>query len=472
MEVTLALTEKLPSPTTVWNECLKIIKENVTPMTFNTWFTPIKPIEIQDAKIKIQLPNSYFWEWIDQRYNALLNKSVKQILGDQGTVEYIILDDWKEEPSVIELNNRVPLNVPALEKVEPKPAVIEKIDYETNLNPKYTFDNFIKGSGNELAVAAGMAIGNNPGGTSFNPFFVYGGVGLGKTHLVQAIGNLVFTAFPGKRVIYLSSDKFTQHFVEAIQSNNAAEFQRFYRSMDVLILDDIQFLTGREKTQDLFFHMFNSLHQAGKQIVLTSDKPPKDLKGMDARLISRFHWGLTADVQPPDYETRLAILNKKAEEFGLTLTPDIYEYIATHVTSNIRELEGCLLRLLANVSLSAREMDLDLAKKSVQEISTSRKISISVDLITKIVCEELTIDENKVRDKTRKQEIVIARQLSMYLAKEMTRISLKNVGLYFGGRDHSTVIHACTSIQNLIDTSESFAGTVKSIQNKIELSCS
>lgn len=439
-------------------------------MTFNTWFTPIKPLEINEATIKIQLPNAYFWEWIDQRYNALLNNSIKEILGQGAAIEYIIMDDWKEEPSVIELHHRAPLNVP-IPKLEVKP-VAQKLDYETNLNQKYTFDNFIKGSGNELAVAAGMAIGNNPGGTSFNPFFVYGGVGLGKTHLVQAIGNIIFANDPMKRVIYLSADRFSQLFVDAIQSNSAAEFQRFYRSMDVLILDDIQFLIGREKTQDLFFHTFNSLHQSGKQIILTSDKPPKDLKGMDSRLISRFHWGLTADVQPPDYETRLAILNKKAEEFGLNVTPDIYEYIATHVTSNIRELEGCLLRLLANVSLSAREIDLELAKKSVQEISTSRKITISVDLITKIVCEEMSIDENKVRDKTRKQEIVIARQLAMYFAKELTRISLKNVGLYFGGRDHSTVIHACTSIQNLIDTDANFAELAKSIKNKIELACS
>jgi chromosomal replication initiator protein len=470
MEVSLEPRQKLQSPAFVWSECLKLIKPNVSPMTFNTWFTPIKPLEINEATIKIQLPNAYFWEWIDQRYNALLNNSIKEILGKDAAIEYIIMDDWKEEPSVIELHHRAPLNVPT-PKVETKPAE-HKVDYETNLNQKYTFDNFIKGSGNELAVAAGMAIGNNPGGTSFNPFFVYGGVGLGKTHLVQAIGNLIFTNDQTKRVIYLSADRFSQLFVDAIQSNSAAEFQRFYRSMDVLILDDIQFLIGREKTQDLFFHTFNSLHQSGKQIILTSDKPPKDLKGMDSRLISRFHWGLTADVQPPDYETRLAILNKKAEEFGLNVTPDIYEYIATHVTSNIRELEGCLLRLLANVSLSAREIDLELAKKSVQEISTSRKITISVDLITKIVCEEMSIDENKVRDKTRKQEIVIARQLAMYFAKELTRISLKNVGLYFGGRDHSTVIHACTSIQNLIDTDANFAEIAKSIKNKIELACS
>ncbi len=470
MEVSLEPRQKLQNPAFVWSECLKLIKPNVSPMTFNTWFTPIKPLEINDATIKIQLPNAYFWEWIDQRYNALLNNSIKEILGNDAAIEYIIMDDWKEEPSVIELHHRASLNVPA-PKQEIKPVVEAKIDYETNLNQKYTFDNFIKGSGNELAVAAGMAIGNNPGGTSFNPFFVYGGVGLGKTHLVQAIGNIIYANDQSKRVIYLSADRFSQLFVDAIQSNSAAEFQRFYRSMDVLILDDIQFLIGREKTQDLFFHTFNSLHQAGKQIILTSDKPPKDLKGMDSRLISRFHWGLTADVQPPDYETRLAILNKKAEEFGLNATPDIYEYIATHVTSNIRELEGCLLRLLANVSLSAREIDLELAKKSVQEISTSRKITISVDLITKIVCEEMSIDENKVRDKTRKQEIVIARQLAMYLAKELTRISLKNVGLYFGGRDHSTVIHACTSIQNLIDTDANFAEIAKNIKNKIELAC-
>jgi chromosomal replication initiator protein len=346
-----------------------------------------------------------------------------------------------------------------------------KQNFESHLNNRYTFENFIKGEGNQLARAAAGAISDNPGGTSFNPFFVYGGVGLGKTHLVQAIGNEILKKFSDKKVIYLSSDIFTVEFVEAIQSNRANEFSSFYRSMDVLIIDDIQFLSGKEKTQDLFFHIFNTLHQSRKQIILTSDKPPKDLKGLDERLISRFQWGLTADIQPPELETRLAILKKKTETYGMEISNEILDYIASNITSNIRELEGCLIKILANASLGSKEISFELAKKTVKEIGTNRKANnITIDTITKSVCEHLTVPENKIRDKTRKKEIVLARQLAMYLSKEMTKSSLKTIGLHFGGRDHSTVIHACTSIERSRISDKAIADLIETLKNKIELS--
>jgi chromosomal replication initiator protein len=320
-----------------------------------------------------------------------------------------------------------------------------------------------------LARAAAIAISENPGETSFNPLFIYGGVGLGKTHLMQAIGNNISKKFPSKKIIYLSADIFTTQFVEAIQSNKVGDFSSFYNNIDVLIIDDIQFLTGREKTQDLFFHIFNNLHQGRKQIILSSDRPPKDLKGMSDRLVSRFQWGLSADIQAPDFETRIAILKNKSDNFGISLSNEILDYIAYNITSNIRELEGCLLKLLANSSFSGREIDFELTRKTVKEISTKREHNISIDGITKIVCEEFKVDENKVREKNRKKEIVLARQIAMYLSKKLTKSSLKTIGLHFGGRDHSTVIHAFNNIEKLTSEDVSLNELVAGLRNKLEL---
>lgn len=449
-----------------WKSCLTIIKESVNPLTFNTWFLPIRPVNLEDNVLKIQLPTQFFWEWIDEHYNHILNKAIQNVLGSDGKLTYVIADEPESEsdgPAVkISDSNESKSN-------NRKPSVIKEQYFESNLNPRYRFDNFIKGEGNQLARATAGAISDNPGETSFNPFFVYGGVGLGKTHLIQAIGNRILEKFPDKKVIYLSTDSFTVEFVEAIQSNKVNEFQNFYRSIDVLIIDDIQFLTGKEKTQDLFFHIFNTLHQARKQIILSSDRPPKDLKGMDERLISRFKWGLAADIQPPEFEMRIAILKNKAEEFGMTISNEIVEYIASNITSNIRELEGCLIKMLATASLNSKDISLDLARKIVREIASDRKVNLSIDDITKIVCEFLNVPENKVRDKTRKKEIVLARQLSMYFAKEYTKSSLKTIGLHFGGRDHSTVIHACNSIEAEINNDLQLSELVSKLKNKIEL---
>jgi chromosomal replication initiator protein len=386
------------------------------------------------------------------------------VLGPHAKLAYVISEE-KDNFELLPLTKK---------EVSPTNSTIisakSKPGFETFLNPRYKFDNFIKGEGNQLARAAAGAISDNPGGTSFNPFFVYGGVGLGKTHLIQAIGNKILDNFPEKKIIYLSSDTFTVEFVEAIQSNKVNEFSNFYRNMDVLIIDDIQFLIGKEKTQDLFFQIFNILHQSRKQIILSSDKPPKDLKGLDDRLISRFQWGLTADIQPPDLETRIAILKKKSEDYGMDIANDILEYIASNITSNIRELEGCLIKLLANVSLNSREINLELTKKTVKEIATDRKINITIDTITKTVCNYLKVDENKIRDKTRKKEVVLARQVAMYLSKELTKCSLKTIGLNFGGRDHSTVIHACNTIEGMKFTDNTVKHLIDNLRTQIELS--
>ncbi len=454
-------------PTSIWRDCLKTIKDNVTLMTYNTWFVPIKPLALEKSTLKVQLPSQFFWEWIDEHYNTLINKTIHEVLGPEAKLAYVISEekDSNEDKQTAQQIQRA-------EKPKIQEEIKVKQEFENYLNPRYTFDNFIKGEGNQLARAAAGAISDNPGGTSFNPFFIYGGVGLGKTHLIQAIGNKIISNYPDKKIIYLSSDSFTVEFVEAIQSNKVNEFQSFYRNMDVLIIDDIQFLTGKEKTQDLFFHIFNNLHQARKQIVLSSDKPPKELKGLDERLISRFQWGLTADIQPPELETRIAILRRKSADYGMSISSEIIEYIASSITSNIRELEGCLIKLLANASLNSKDINLDLAKKTVREIATDRKVNITIENITKFVCNYYKIDENKIRDKTRKKEVVLARQVAMYLSKELTKSSLKTIGLHFGGRDHSTVIHACTSIEDLKNSDSGVNEEVNSLKNSIELSCS
>lgn len=463
----LEITEKISTkdPINIWKACLLKIKENVSMMTYNTWFLPIKPIELIDSTLKVQIPSQFFWEWIDEHFNGLITRSITDVLGKEAKLTYVIAEDM----SFIDGGETVSENSPSQTTQIDKPKL--KHPFESNLNTRYTFDNFIKGEGNQLARAAAGAISDNPGGTSFNPLFLYGGVGLGKTHLIQAIGNQIVKNFPDKKVIYLSSDIFTVEFVESIQSNRVNEFSNFYRSMDVLIIDDIQFLIGKEKTQDLFFHIFNTLHQSRKQIILSSDKPPKDLKGLDERLISRFQWGLTADIQPPELETRIAILKRKAETYGMDVSNEILEYIATNITSNIRELEGCLIKLLASVSLSSKEITFDLAKKTVKEIATDRKTStLTIETITRVVCEHLGVAENKIRDKTRKKEIVLARQIAMFLSKDLTLSSLKTIGLHFGGRDHSTVIHACNTIDEYKMKDVSFGKILEEIRNKVELS--
>lgn len=448
----------------LWKECLSLIKENVPFITYNTWFLPIRPFELENATLKIYVPNNFFIEWIEEHYNTLINKTVSQVLGETGKLVYVIYEEKEvsEEPAV---QSATSSSVPAAPQVKP-------LDYETYLNPRYTFENFIKGEGNQLARAAAMAVGDSPGQTSFNPLFIYGGVGLGKTHLIHAIGNKILEKAPDKRVIYISSDAFTVEFVEAIQSNTLNEFSGFYKSMDALIIDDIQFLVGKEKTQDLFFQIFNTLHQSGKQVILSSDKPPKDLKGLNERLISRFSWGLSADIQPPDFETRVAILKNKSEVYGINLSREIVEYIAQNISSNIRELEGCLIKLLASSSLNSKEIDFEFVKKTVREVSTNKQVNVSVELITKLVCEFFGVEENKLREKNRRKEVVLARQVAMYLSKQMTKLSLKTIGLHFGGRDHSTVIHSQTSIEQLALKDPKIKEVLETLRNKIEISAS
>jgi len=330
----------------------------------------------------------------------------------------------------------------------------------------------VEGSGNQFAKAAALAVAEAPGKTSFNPLVIYGGVGLGKTHLIQAIGNFALENKTVKRIRYLSSEKFTIDFINSIQNNLTTEFSRTYRNVDMLLVDDIQFFMSKERTQEEFFHTFNTLHQKGKQIVLSSDRPPRELKGLEERLISRFQWGLVADIQPPDLETRIAILQQKAQMDEIDLTNDIIDYIATNITSNIRELEGALIKLLAVSSLKGVDITLELTKMVLKDIIVQKRKDVSIEDIQRVVCLYFDIPDDLLRGKSRKKEIAFARQIAMYLSKEMTQYSLKSIGLHFGGRDHTTIIHGVRTIDELIKIKKDkkVIDIIEILKNKIEVS--
>ncbi|HMP29908.1 MAG TPA: chromosomal replication initiator protein DnaA, partial [Saprospiraceae bacterium] len=347
---------------------------------------------------------------------------------------------------------------------------IKKIKVDSQLNVKYTFENFIEGDCNKLARSAGLEISSKPGITSFNPLFIFGDTGLGKTHLSHAIGNEILKKFPNKQVLYVTTEQFTNQVINSIKSNSINDFMHFYQMIDVLIIDDIQFLANRPKTQEIFFNIFNQLHQSGKQVILTSDRPPKDLQDVEKRLISRFKWGLNADLNSPEYDTRLSILKIKMLQEKVSLPEELVEYICHHVKNNIRELEGVLISLVARASLNKTNINLDLIREVVEQFVSTDSKEISVENIKKLVAEHFELPIEKLQGTTRKRQIVIARQLSMYLAKNFTTSSLKSIGSNFGGKDHSTVIYSIKAVQDLMDTDTLFKETVQQLEKKVQLS--
>ena len=470
----------------IWEKCLRIIKDNISVQSYKTWFEPIKPITLDNNVLTIQVPSQFFYEWLEEHYVTLLRKTIKRELGEKAKLEYQIVMDGSENGKKDPVTMNVPnyresakkyneVNAPGIYQhpMIKNPFVIpglKKINVDSQLNPNYNFDSYIEGDCNRLARSAGYAVAKAPGGTAFNPLVLYGGVGLGKTHLAQAIGNHIKHINANKTVLYVSSEKFTNQFIDSLKNNSVNDFIHFYQLIDVLIIDDIQFFANKVKTQDIFFHIFNHLHQSGKQLVLTSDRAPKDLEGMEERLLSRFKWGLSADLQVPDFETRTAILKNKLHADGIEMPDDVIEFVAFNIKSNIRELEGVLISLLAQSSLNKQEINLELAKRTVAHFVKSVSKEISIDTIQKAVCDYFDVPIEKLAEKTRKRAIVQARQLSMYFAKEFTNNSLKAIGSYFGGRDHSTVIHSCQAVRNLIDTDDDFRDAVEELKKRIQLS--
>ena len=466
----------------MWDKCLSFIKDNIAEDAYNTWFVPIRPGKLNNNVLTIQVPSKFFYEWLEEHYIKILKSALQKELGSDAKLVYSILMDQKSE-------GREPFTVriPSSNKEKPKSQEVEapvnlqagkmmnpfiipglqKLKIDSQLNHNYTFNNYVEGESNRLARAAGRAIAKRPGGTSFNPLFIYGGVGLGKTHLVHAIGLEVKEIHPEKTVLYVSTEKFTQQFIEAVKNNNQNDFIHFYQMIDVLIMDDIQFLSGKAKTQEVFFHIFNHLHQRGNQIILTSDKSPADIQDMEDRLISRFKWGLSADLQNPDYNTRLSILKQKLENDGIEFPDEVMDYIAQNIDTNVRELEGSLNSIIAQATLNKREITLDLTARTLSKLVQTARKEISIDYIQKTVCEYFKVKMEDIQSKTRKRDVVQARQLAMYFAKQYTKASLASIGKQIGKRDHATVLHACKTVKNLQETDKQFRGYIEDISRKI-----
>lgn len=471
----------------VWDSCLRTIKKNVSQQSFKTWFDPIRPVQLEQQVLTIQVPNKFFYEWLEEHYVQLLKQCIRQELGDRGRLVYRIPDSSgnaagsrpntdpriSSRPSAENDNEPVPgsFDVETIKNPFIIPG-IKRVKVDPQLNTSYTFENYIEGDCNRLARNAGIAVARKPGGTAFNPLVIFGDVGLGKTHLAQAIGNEIVKRNDNKAILYVTMEKFTNQIIQAIKNNAVTEFVNFYQIVDVLIVDDIQFLSGKHKMQEIFFNIFNHLHQQGKQIILTSDRPPKDLKDIEDRLISRFKWGLSADLQAPDLETRMAILEAKIDEEGIDIPQDVLEFICYNIKNNIRELEGVMISLLAQSTLIRRDIDMELAKEVIRNFVSTINKEITVEFIQELVADHFNVPVDKLHHETRKRNVVIARQLSMYLAKKMTNRSLKSIGETFGGRDHSTVIYSCKAVQDMMDTDLIFKDTVADLEKKIKLSLS
>jgi chromosomal replication initiator protein len=472
------------SAQTVWDNCLDFIKDNIQPQAYKTWFEPILAIKIDNYALSIQVPSKFFFEWLEEHYVKILKVALTKELGVNAKLVYIIKMEntyGNKQPFTekIPSSNRSSVysqeaNIP-LKSKNPElknPFVIpgiRNVKIESQLNPIYTFENFLEGDSNRLARNASIAVANKPGGTSFNPLLIFGGVGLGKTHLAHAIGVDIKDKYPEKTVLYISAEKFTQQYIESVKKNNRNDFIHFYQIIDILIIDDVQFLSGKSGTQDVFFHIFNHLHQNGKQVILTSDKAPVDMQDIEQRLLSRFKWGLSAELQKPDFETRVSIVKNKLYRDGVEMPEDIIEYLAKHITTNVRELEGAIISLIAQSSFNRKEITITLAKDVVEKFVKNTKREVSIDYIQKVVSDYFQMDIDTLQSKTRKRHIVQARQLAMFFAKKFTKASLASIGSQIGKRDHATVLHACKTVDNLSTTDKQFRKYVEDLTKKLSL---
>ena len=467
----------------LWEKCLSFIKDNIDEVAYETWFKPLVPLELKGKILKIQVPSKFYYEWIEENYLQLLKVALNKYLGEDAKLIYSIKMTANPKNNPNHLLNLPSSNRPPVETRNKKttssfaPEIknpfafpgIKKIHIDSQLNQHYTFDNFVEGKSNRLARNAAMAVAKKPGGTSFNPLLIYGDVGLGKTHLANAIGIEVKSHFPDKTVLYVSTEKFVQQYATATQRNNRNDFIHFYQMIDVLIVDDIQFLSGKPGTQDVFFHIFNHLHQNKKQIILTADKTPVDMQDIEQRLLSRFKWGLSAELQKPDYQMRKQIIFNKLYADGVELPANVIEYIAQSIKSNIRELEGIIISLIAHASFDHREINLELTKEIVQNYVKQTKKVYSIDMIQEIVAKYFNVDIDDIQSKSRKREIVQARQFAMYFAKKITNKPYAEIGKSIGNRNHATVLHACKTIDGLKKIDKEFSKFYKDLEVEFSL---
>jgi chromosomal replication initiator protein len=442
--------------TDVWARSLETIREETEHQSYQTWFEPTKVLELTDDSIKIEVPNRFFADWLEEHYISLIRRAVEEVAGKALAPVFHIAHRRPDEYEPV-----------SPRRAAPPPLTTAAVD-ECQLNPRYTFSTFVVGSSNQFAQAAAMAVAEAPANT-YNPLFIYGGVGLGKTHLMQAIGHYVRQQRPEFSVYYVSSETFMNELITSIQRGTTLEFRDKYRSKDLLLIDDVQFLAGKESTQEEFFHTFNALYLAHKQIAMTSDRPPKQIATLEERLVSRFESGLVTDIQPPDLETRIAILHGKAELDGISIPNDVIHLIANSVTSNIRELEGSLVRLLAFSSLTGSEITVDLAKEVLREFLGTPRGPISVARIQQVVAEAHSVPVERMKARGRASQIARARQVAMYLTRELTHLSLAQIGEQFGGRDHTTVLHAHRKIAEEVAESSQMERDIQNLKRTLKV---
>ena len=442
----------------IWENTLNIIKGEMSEVSFNTWIKSCEPISISSNTIKISVPNVFTQDILEKRYKDLVINSIYSACSKQYNVEFLT------ESEIQEANSNTPADS-SEQSHKDSMSITVSDEMSSTLNPKYTFDSFVIGNSNRFAHAASLAVAESPA-KAYNPLFIYGGVGLGKTHLMHAIGHYILQGNPNAKVVYVSSEKFTNELINSIKDDKNEEFRTKYRSVDVLLIDDIQFIAGKERTQEEFFHTFNTLHDANKQIILSSDRPPKEIPTLEDRLRSRFEWGLIADIQAPDFETRMAILKKKADVEKLNVPNEVMVYIATKIKSNIRELEGALIRIVAYSSLTNREITVDLATEALKDIiSNKQNKNITIDLIQDVISAYFNLRVEDLKSQRRTRNIAYPRQIAMYLSRKLTDMSLPKIGEEFGGRDHTTVIHAYEKISENLKTDEVLQTTINDIYN-------
>lgn len=466
-----------------WNKCLRILRDNLKENSFNTWFTPLVPLQLVDNTITLQVPSQFFYEYIEENFLEILAFAIRSVLGKGAKLEYSITIDKGngKQPATI---NYPSSNRPANKQVKPNAAPALNFDPKAGMNPfavpgiprpimesnllsHNTFENFILGPGNTAAYHSGMKAAEKPGQSGFSPLLIYGNSGVGKTHLVQAIGLRVRDLHPELQVHYVHANNFITDFTEASINNTRNNFLLTYQSVDVLIIDDIHEFAGKSKSQDQLFHIFNHLHQQGKQLIFACDKAPVELDGLDERLLSRFKWGASIRVDIPDFETRKGILKLKAYNDGIVISEEIINFLANRITTNSRELQGSMVSLLAYATDSKSEISLELAQKIADEIVKRKDADLNLQTIRRTVCDFLNVDEASLESKSRKREIVDARQISMYLAKEYTSKSLSTIGQFIGKKDHSTVLHAYKSVKNMIETNKKYRETIEEICNRL-----
>lgn len=462
----------------IWSKCLKLIEEQLPPRTFKTWFEPIRPVRFRDDVLTIQVASSYVYECLEERFIDILRSSLKAVIGPNAKLEYSVVVENKRKPETMTVSS-APVRKPEANTIflgaqnqvglkNPFERAVNRLQIESQLNSSYTMESFIEGNCNRLAKSAGMAIALNPGRTAFNPLLIYGGSGLGKTHLAQAIGLEVKQNYPEKIVLYVSTNLFQTQFTEAVRKNEINDFLHFYQLIDVLILDDIHELAGKTGTQNTLFHIFNHLQQLGKQLILTSDKAPAELSGIEERLLSRFKWGLSAEVKSPDYETRKEIVLYKARKDGIEFSEEVIEYICKYVNNNVRELEGAMISLLAQSTFNKKDLTVDLVKDILGKmVKRQAAEELTVGRIQEVVCSHFHLEPEVLQAKTRKREVVQARQLAMYFCKNHTSASLSFIGSQIGKKDHATVLYACKAVADLMETDRKFRMQVEEIQRKL-----